>query len=543
MPTIPLPSPIELGFPAKFVSWREDQITAIDRTIRSPKRFICATAPTGFGKTLYGVSAGLLNPEIERMAYLTSTKNLQDQTFEDMKPMGMVDVRGQRNYPCEAVLTGGTLEKYRRHRGYVGCDEGPCHAGVWCPRAPDRKAPGVRPSCLAYGAMFDARNADLVNTNYAMWLTAGAHTQGLGDIDMLVCDEAHHAADELESFLTFELDIEDAMYMDTKLVESEELSHWRDWANFHYAKLNSKIETREQQPPQDPEGAAEMRRLKSILLRLKRLREIDPLDWILERERAKAKFSPMRVGRYAEEFLFRGVKKVLLMSATLTKKTLSLLGIAEQDAEIMEFRSTFPLERRPVIGIETSPALRVNMHMTDSDKFMWMRRIDRLIEPRTDRKGLIHPISFTRGRELYEASEHKHLMITHGAGGAAGALREFQDHKGPCILLSPSMETGIDLPDDMCRYQIIGKVPLIDKRGKIMAIRCQLDKELEFYLAMQRLVQMYGRIIRNPLDWGETFIVDDTFGDWFLKRARKHAPKYFLDAVEFTEMFPIPMQF
>jgi Rad3-related DNA helicase len=172
---------------------------------------------------------------------------------------------------------------------------------------------------------------------------------------------------------------------------------------------------------------------------------------------------------------------------------------------------------------------------------MWIRRIDRLIEARRDRKGLIHAISYGRAKEIYAMSEHKDLMIMHGTGGASAALRTFEQRTGGAILISPSMETGIDLPYDLCRYQIVAKVPIPDTRGTIMQVRCEQDPELRYYLAMQRLVQMAGRIVRAADDWGETLIVDDSFGDWFFAKAKKHAPRWFIDAVQFTDVLPPPL--
>lgn len=538
-----LPDPPALGFPPKFCTWREDQVAAIDRTIRTGKRFIAAIAPTGFGKTLYGVAAGLLHPGVSRVLYLTATRNLQDQLHTDFAAMGMVDIRGQRNYECTAVHKGGPLEQFRRHRGYVGCDDGPCHAGVRCTLAPDRSAPFVRPDCHYYGRVHDARGATLVSSNYAWWLAAGAYSQGIGAFDLLILDEAHHAADELETFLTFDLDTEDAFCLGSTLPDSEIIDQWRDWARHHHGRLQTRIEQLELMPPVISEAVTEMRRLKAVLLKLGRLKDVSPTDWIIERGDGRARFAPMRVGAYAADALYRGVPRVLLTSATLSRKTLQLLGIAPADAEILEFPSTFPVERRPVIAVETAPTVIVNARMHESTKVMWMRRIDRLIEARRDRKGLIHAISYTRAKEIFAMSEHRGLMIMHGSGEAKSALRAFEQRSGGAILISPSMETGIDLPYDLCRYQIIAKVPIPDTRGRIMQIRCDQDPELRVYLAMQRLVQMTGRIVRAADDWGETFIVDDTFGSWFFGRAKKHAPQWFIDAVEFCDTLPAPVNF
>lgn len=539
-----LPPPPAMGFPAKFSTWRDAQIRAIDCTIASPKRFVAAVAPTGFGKALYGVAISRLMPSVERAAYLTSTKGLQDQIVEDFGVLDLADVRGQRNYPCIALDTGASLSNYRRQRGFQGCDEGPCHSGVYCPHNFDPRQPKVRPYCSYYGTVWDAQRRSLVNTNYAYWFSSGAYGQGLGDFELLVLDEAHNAVEELERFLVFELSSLDATVLHSKLPKEGDPTVWRQWAAQRIIPLNSRLELLESFPPTTAEEAQERRRLKGLQSRLDRLRQISPESWVVERDGTfKVRLSPLEIGPYAEDNLFRGVKKIVLMSATMTRKTLTLLGIPHEEAEVLEFPSTFDVERRPIIVLQTVPNVRVTYKMNSAAKHVWLRRIDKIIEKRQHLKGIVHTVSYQRAQDLIQQSEFKDLMIFHDSQTTATAVEAFKKHQGGCVLVSPSMSTGWDFPFDLCRYQVIGKVPLPDARGAIMEMRTVLDPEYPFYIAMQKLVQACGRAVRDEKDWAETFIVDDTFGDWFLRRAKKFAPKWFTDAIEYHDSFPLPLSF
>jgi ATP-dependent DNA helicase DinG len=539
----PLPHPTELGFPDKFARWYPDQLDAIDRTVFNTRRFTALGMPTGSGKSVTGIAVALLHPEVTRAIYLTSTKGLQDQLATDFAELGLVDLRGQRNYPCIAVEPGAPLNRYRHGRFTVGCDEGPCHSGVWCPRAPDRKTPNLRPDCPYYQRVFDARRTSLVSSNYAMWFAANEYAEGLGAFDLLILDEAHDADKELEAFLTVEITADDARTAGSKMPHGSSLQNWKDWATQRRSVLRDRLEQLELMPPADVEGVRERRKLKAVFGKLERLADIEPLKWVVDDDGHTAKFCPLRVAGYAESVLFRGVKHVLLMSATLTHKTLSDLGVSREDYAFWEAPSRFPVDRRPIISVETTPAVRVNARMDEDDKVFWMRRIDRLIEPRRRLgwNGIIHTVSFQRMKELLARSDHRDIMIVHDTGGTREAIREFKESNGPRILVSPSIVTGYDFPDDECRFQIIGKVPIPDMRGPIMKARGELDKEYSGYLAMQKLVQACGRGMRGPNDWCETFIVDDTFGDWFFSRNRKYCPRWFVNAIERVDSLPDPL--
>ena len=74
-----------------------------------------------------------------------------------------------------------------------------------------------------------------------------------------------------------------------------------------------------------------------------------------------------------------------------------------------------------------------------------------------------------------------------------------------------------------------------------MKARAAIDKEYAGYLAMIKLVQACGRGMRGADDWCETFIIDDIFADYFLRLNKKHAPRWFLDAISYEDNFPEPM--
>lgn len=541
----PLPSPAELGFPPKFQIWYPDQLEAIDRIVLSKQRFVALAMPTGAGKSVTGIAAALLHTGVKRAVYLTSTKGLQDQLAADFQGLGLIDLRGASNYPCIALQPGAVLDRYRRGTGAwtSTCDDGPCHSGVACPHFPDRKEPYRRSNCLYYGQVWDARRAPFVSTNYAMYLANSAYAEGLGDIDLLILDEAHDADKELENFLTVEIGSDDVRVVHSKFLKGCSLDDWKGWAIQRKPILASEIEASELIPPATPEDARARRHAKAVLGKISQLAEIDPLDWVLDENGTTAKFCPMKVSAYAESVLFRGIKHVVLMSATLTRKTTQLLGINPNDLSFWEAPSRFPVERRPIISVNTVPIVRVNIHMDADDKETWMRRIDRLIEPRRDLgwKGIIHTVSYQRMKELIARSEHRDWMIVHDSGGTREAIRRFKQSDGPYILVSPSIITGYDFPHDECRYQIIGKIPILDTRSPITKTRTEIDKEYAGYVAMQKLVQACGRGMRGPDDWCETFIVDDVFADYFYKYNRKHSPRWFQDAVEYVDTYPEPL--
>jgi Rad3-related DNA helicase len=216
---------------------------------------------------------------------------------------------------------------------------------------------------------------------------------------------------------------------------------------------------------------------------------------------------------------------------------LDLLGIAQDEVEIEDCPSSFPVENRRVTHI---PTVRLNHRSTEAEIGLWVTRIDQIIGRRLDRKGIIHTVSYDRARSIMERSACRDLMITHRSGGVAHAVSQFKRTRAPSILVSPSVTTGVDFPGDQCRYQIVAKIPFPDGRDPLVKARTEADPEYGLYLAMQAVIQASGRGCRSVDDFCETLIVDDMW-TWFYSRNGHLAPGWFREAVRRQITIPVPL--
>lgn len=130
-------------------------------------------------------------------------------------------------------------------------------------------------------------------------------------------------------------------------------------------------------------------------------------------------------------------------------------------------------------------------------------------------------------------------MLTHTTKTAINTVASFKMADPPAYLVSPSMTTGWDFPDDECRFQIIGKIAWPDRRNKITDARCKQDDEYAPYIAMQQLVQACGRPVRSMDDWSETFCIDNSIV-WFMKYNKRFAPDWFRGAYRISKNVPPP---
>ena len=529
---IPFPQPADLGLDPKFQSWWPGQAEAIVQSIDAPTRFSVQCMPTGSGKTVMYVTQALLHGG--RAVILTSTKGLQDQVKREHKAVGLVDIRGKNAYPCRGVEEG--MFDVIKVSDDVSCEEGPCHAGIRC---------GLKDAgCRYYDQIKVARIGGLVSTNYKMWLTINKYGEGLGNFDLIVLDEAHNVMDEVAGFLATEIEEWEIGYLtQTKWPKGwETQEEWRNWAGVMLMsvrdKLQSSIDNAAIKPTKD--NIKKARRYRDLERKLESVAGMRG-EWIWEEIKdnkgaRKWRFDPVWPAHYVEKVLLRGIRKVVVVSATVTAKTMELVGVAQPDYSLWEWPSKFPVDRRPVIWV---PTTRVDHNSSPLQMVSWVDRIDQIIGARRDRKGIIHTVSYARAKFLQERSEHKHLMMMHDTRNTAQVVEEFKRSEPPMVLVSPSVTTGWDFPYDQCEYQIIGKIPFPDRRSKVLQARTNNDKDWSNYVAMQTLVQMCGRGMRAGDDRCECLIVDD-HAEWFVRKAGRFAPKWWMEAYKPTATIPSP---
>jgi Rad3-related DNA helicase len=436
-----------------------------------------------------------------RTLVLVGTKSLQSQILGDFADA--VDMRGRVNYLCA---------EYRTCDGANDQDQVCTIAAAHLYTIKQGLRPPAK-TCGYVAAIEEAKQAQVVVTNYAFWLSAAKYGRPdvLGNFDLLVCDEGHTAPTWLASACTVELH-RAATQSDLDLDmprEYKDVRVWLDWCGVA-AKTARRIY--DETPKHDTAKRKTLWTYVHELGTLLYMAKDNKVRFVIERTKLGADLKPIWAGPVAEEYLYRGIPSVVLCSATLPPQIGQYLDIPKPAMEYIEVTKGFHPSRRPLIYV---PKFRIDRHMDDA---MWrdlVRDIDRLIEARLDRKGVIHTRSYEKAATVYRLSKYQHLMVTHdNSRGLTQALDTFKRGRAPLILVSPSVEEGVDFKHDQARWQVILKVPFVDGRPAVLQARHQEDKGYLNYLASLSLIQTAGRICRDGADWGETIIFDRHW-EWF----------------------------
>ena len=542
-------SPRKLGMPEKYTEWRAAQAQAVVDLAESEERFSAIDAPVGAGKSGIGMAFGLL--ERHRVVYLTSTKNLQRQLLMDGYE-GLVLAQGRNNFGCADPHSLGmyTCEEngrwcqcrkcvYSGERGhYKVCNAHDCD--------------GWAGSCPYKQQYQEALRSSLVVTNYSYWMALNRHGAevGLGGADLLICDEAHNAPDEVCRAMATTITQGDLGLVSVPIPKHpRDPEAWREWAEEAITDLamhpvGSNGDTR-------PTKAM----VKLIARREKLAGKLATIkgmygDWVASSGQTSHgghgwTLEPVWARQHAESVLFCGVKRVVLMSGTMTRKTMALLGVSVGDYDLLRYPYVFPKKSNPVYHIKTAV---INKNTKPEGLETWRRTILNILRKRKDRKGIVHTVSYRRAEELMEYIQREDpdigaMCLMHDSKTTAQVAATYKNAKHPCFLLSPAVTTGYDFPYEECEFIVIVKLPFPVMQTAANEFRANQDRNYAGYVMCQELVQSAGRGMRAADDRCEVFIVDDSWF-WVSKRyGKSFLPSYFnVRTMDYIPNAPLPLR-
>lgn len=506
------------SLPDKFQNWAKYQRKTVERIVNSDKKYFVLRAPTGSGKSLMGVVSGM---DLDvKTYYIVHNIQLQDQIINDF-PF-VAQVKGRSNFHCVASMIGETCDPGRN-----------CASGKKC----------IYKSECEYQVQKEiAMESKFVVFNYAYFLAIiNSKYGGFDDPGLVVLDEAHIADSALSGYVNFDMSERQLAISNIRFpTKGEDVFEWLEYlqdeseCGIERMKEQLKGDINEEKVGGINQG---IKRFKTINYKSTFLIDNVDDDWIIEQYHdgysEHVRFVPVWVNKFSH-LLLGHADKYLLMSATISKLDMELLGIKENEMEFLDMPSTFDPSNMPVIyyGFE-----KINRH---TDRASLTTVIDGLIKRHHNEKGVLHTVSYSLAKYILEHSKHDARMIANSGeqlytdamilDKRGEAISEFLESDDPSILVSPSVETGLDLKDDLGRWQIICKVPFASLGDKIV-IRRKEDRPIWYTSdAINRIVQGSGRVCRSASDHGITYIIDKNLS-WLVKRHQDMFPPWWLNSL------------
>lgn len=549
---------------------QRDLLIRVQQALAEGKKVFVLELPTGFGKSPVASALG----RFMGSSYVgTGTKDLQKQYERDFR--WMLTGKGKSNFECAERVRKGDVNS----EDGIMCDKAPCvlDDGYKCTLKPkmedyiaqdantdnervmyspiDEAVDGGKP-CAYFDQKYKAFASSHSVFNYDFLLTNALYGRGIPKRALLICDEAHELQDKLTEFQGINLVHRNVnkFFEEEIVLPAEHEYNLEKWVQVMY-DLESRLDnylrnckeaidegrqTKYYNPRMKVE-ATEMRdKIRTVLVSIEQGSKWVVSSFVAMKDMpsklAKVSLKPLDVRPIARK-LFENADVLVFMSATILGKDAfcNTLGLPIDEVEFISMESDFPVENRPIYAVTDLGSLSFKTEQQLLPAFAGM--VEEIMTKHKGQKGIIHvskKAHIYAIRNALSTANARRLMWTSTEDEFVNReqlIEEFRNRKDDAVLISPSLHTGLDLKDDMSRFQIIFKVLYPDMTDRVIAARKEQSEQWYNWKTALKVVQAYGRSVRHQKDWATTYVLDANFAGFFLWKCGAMLPNWFVSAI------------
>lgn len=218
------------------------------------------------------------------------------------------------------------------------------------------------------------------------------------------------------------------------------------------------------------------------------------------------------------------------MSATIGDPMSFAREASIQNYEYVKLPTVFDYTNSPIFYVS-----EYKMSYNEKEKSfpVILKMIERIMTMYPDKRGIIQTGSYSFAKRLFDEidlSLKKRILLYEDSSGKRDNLEvyKYSDNK---VLVGPSLVEGLSLNDDLCRFQIIMKIPYPSLADKFISAKRDFNPIWYSETTSISVLQGVGRGVRNEHDWCVTFILDACFSN-LLASTRTMFPDEFINRIQ-----------
>ena len=169
-----------------------------------------------------------------------------------------------------------------------------------------------------------------------------------------------------------------------------------------------------------------------------------------------------------DNFFHKNCKNKMYMSATIGDIDEFARSISVTNYTGIDIPSTFDFTNSPIYYVD---AYKMSFKDKDTSFPEVVKMISSILRMYGGKRGIIQTGSYSFAKKLYEdvdADSRKRLLVYDDSSEKAESIEIFKNSTD-MVLVGPSLIEGLSFDDDLCRFQIIMKVPYPSLKDKFVA--------------------------------------------------------------------------
>jgi Rad3-related DNA helicase len=520
-------------------------IKNIEQAFEEGYKFVVCSAPTGSGKSFISKTLGndSKEPSVDYVDLVESYQIYKQNNLggyqneaEDEKPFGAFALTITKALQDQYKELFDDVDVLKGKSNYqCSYDENFTVENAPCVHIKSLKEDCWKKNSCPY---YNARNKALVSRfatlNYNMFFALPSHVKRK---QYLICDEASELEDQLVKEFSCQVNfdfLKKSMVIIRPFPSNTDYGKVGKWVNTLCQDIEERVEELRDEitnnsGKQTPLALNERKNEVILLLNIhSKLRAIvdtwHDSEYLFERVAKGINFMPLKVDKLSR-YLFEYADKVVLMSATIIDPANFCKTLGIDKFKYIEAESTFDPKKAPIYA-NTKIKLNYNNMLANLPKIA--DQVKQICDHHANDKGLIHTQTNTITKYLQDNVKCSRILFREPGVRNEEILDKHFSSDKPTIMASPSMSHGVDLKDDLARFQIIIKAPYLPTNDKRVERMMKLDFNWYTNKMLSSLIQACGRGVRSNKDHCVTYILDAAIVENIVKYKHK-IPKYFLD--------------
>ena len=537
----------KLGSDFSFRPMQRETITAICKAyFEDPQATIVIDAPTGTGKSIIAMASSLVLSMLDKKGYMiTSDLSLQDQYESDFYRLGLhwPSVKGVDNYECSVNGLPFSLGDCRlKGMSYDQASKLECYGN--CQYLQNRER---------------AINHRVTLLNYAFWLLQRNYVEDqradeggspFEQRDFVFFDEAHKVDEIVQNHFSPRIDttisgkiqtvnsfltkwgfsepkvtksrIETVIYTLMQETDKNEIfKNMKYLKHFlgEYKSMGNEIKTAAKKRfntsavPRDWQNAmTAIDRIKDVYCKfddyIDIIEEVGLDKMVIDQRQEEAVFTCIEEQWLIRKHLHAKANFKVFMSATIGDPAsyMKIMGI--ENAKFIRLTNDFNYDKSPIVFINKH---RMSMREKEASLPKVLEMLDKIIDKHKGQRGVIHCGSYEFMNYIMSKSKHTFRLINYeNSKDKADALELFKKKEGS-VLVGPSILEGLDLKDDISRFQIFFKVPYPSLNSPHIKAKMKYMPDWYDWKTSVSFLQGVGRSVRSKDDWAVTYMLDACF--------------------------------
>lgn len=229
------------------------------------------------------------------------------------------------------------------------------------------------------------------------------------------------------------------------------------------------------------------------------------------------------------QYLMKHSRYKVMTSATIGNREsyMTNIGVGHTESRNADYRvipNSFDFTKSPIYYL---PTFKMSYDRKKQDFPEIMKVVFNILSSENFRniRGMINTGSYENAKLLYDnAPVHiKHRLCMYNNSKDKNEQIKIYKSSANKVMIGPTLVEGVDLPDDLCRFILIIKVPYPSIQSKLIKAKMQLFPLWYDSTTSNTIIQNIGRGVRNENDWCTTFILDGCFG-WLYQKTMNQYP-------------------